>query len=99
MDRLRIPLIGRKNAQGHDYYVSTCKVPCSIDLSETVILVFPEENPDNDSEFWADLVIRKHDIKGGHKIRMPKRRRGRPSPDLVVDNTGDEDEEVDIDNS
>jgi len=64
MDKLRIPMIGQVDSKGNEYYMTTCEVPLSVDLSNSVIHVFPSEDPDDPGKFRADLVIRKYDKKG-----------------------------------
>lgn len=73
MDRLRIQMVGRVDGQGKPYYVSTCNAPIHIDLRETVIHFFPDENPENPDEFWGDLVIRNYD--GKHSRGRPNKTR------------------------
>ena len=57
MQDLRIRMTARKGKRGK-YYFTTCEVPVLVDLGETVIHCFP-----NDEDDSAELVIRHYDQK------------------------------------
>ena len=50
MDKLQIRLIGKKDRHGNDYYTTTTRCPVSVDLSRSVIHVFPFEETDKDGK-------------------------------------------------
>lgn len=59
MDKIRIPFIGKKDTKGFDYYYTTTRVPVMLDLSNSVIHLFPYEK--DGGEFGLDLVLRRYD--------------------------------------
>lgn len=63
MDRFDLKLKGRVDQKGNEYYYTTTRLPVTVDLSDTVLLVFPWEAEDEKGErrFGADLVIKQHD--------------------------------------
>lgn len=60
---LKLDLICKKDTDGNDYYFTCPNIPASVDLSDSVIFVYPWEKPDG--EAGADLVIKKYDKKKG----------------------------------
>jgi hypothetical protein len=80
MDKLRIRMIGREDRHGNEYYMTTTEVPCLVDLSKTVMHLFTDESEDG-KEFWAELVIRKHDPRHSARDAPPKRRKRRRRSD------------------
>ena len=58
MDKVKVSLIGREDAKGDEYYFTTTRAPVLVDLSQSVVHVFPWEE---EGKFGADLVIRKYD--------------------------------------
>ena len=58
MDKIKIGFIGASNESGDDYYFTTARIPAMIDLSNTVLHLFPWEEEDR---FGLDMVIRKYD--------------------------------------
>lgn len=80
MDEIRIRMQGKKDANKNDYYVAVTDLPVMIDLSNTVFVLFPDE--EDGGRFGGDLVVRKY--RG--EMRPPPKpsrrvRRERPSTD------------------
>lgn len=80
MDEIRIRMQGKKDANKNDYYVAVTDLPVMIDLSNTVFVLFPDE--EDGGRFGGDLVVRKY--RG--EMRPPPKpgrrvRRERPSSD------------------
>lgn len=58
MDEIRIRMQGKKDTNQNDYYVAVTNLPISIDLSNTVFVLFPDE--EDEGRFGGDLVVRKY---------------------------------------
>jgi hypothetical protein len=58
MDEIRIRMQGKKDTNQNDYYVAVTDLPISIDLSNTVFVLFPDE--EDEGRFGGDLVVRKY---------------------------------------
>lgn len=67
-NEIRLRLWGRRDKTDHDFYVGVTDLPISIDLSNTVLLFFPDEDGD---EFGGDLVIKRSDKRGFKKGAKP----------------------------
>lgn len=59
MDKIKIPMAGGFDRRNKPYYFTTTRVPVSLDLTRSVILVFPSETEDGKPK--AELVFRKYD--------------------------------------
>ncbi len=76
MDEIRIRMQGKKDANKNDYYVAVTDLPVSIDLSNTVFVLFPDE--EDGGRFGGDLVVRKYrgemrpPPKPGRRMRREK---------------------------
>jgi len=70
-DEIRIRMNGKKDTNQHDYYVAVTDIPVSIDLSNTVLVLFPDEG--DDGKFGGDLVIRKYRGEHPNKSHPGKR--------------------------
>jgi hypothetical protein len=81
-DRLKICFKGREDANGEEYYFTTCFVPVHLDLNSAVIHCFPWEDKET-GEYGLDLVFRKYDPDYKQRRQQSettaKRRRFRPS--------------------
>jgi hypothetical protein len=56
MNKFQLDLVSRRDRNGDLYYFTTTRVPVSIDLSKTVLLVYPSADGST-----ATLVIKPHD--------------------------------------
>lgn len=76
MDKLKLDLKCKKDRNGDEYYFTTTRVPILIDLSRTVIFVYPmvEKDKEGQETYSATMVIKSHD---------PEKRRPGEDPDLL----------------
>jgi hypothetical protein len=85
-------MIGKQDRNGDDYYFTTTNVPSLIDLSNSVIHFYPDED---DNGFGGELVIRHYDQKNQNNTL--RRRRTRTKPDLASESdTTESDTNVDV---
>jgi hypothetical protein len=94
MKSLRLRLLGKTDRNGDDYYFTTTHVPVHIDLSNTVIHVYPDE--ESEEKFGAEMVIRHYDPRSnrqeeGKPSSLKRRRRSRrgtteaeSEPDIIA---------------
>lgn len=106
MRSLRLRLIGRVDRNGHDYYYTTTHAPVSINLSNSVMLFYPDESEDG-TEFGGELVIKHYDSREaqareqarnrGSGATPPVRKRRRSHKEDNCDDTPVSLEDTDID--
>jgi hypothetical protein len=79
MRSLRIRFVGRQDRNGDDYYFTTTAVPALIDLSNSVLHFYPDEE-ENGKDFGGELVVRpyepnKEDFREENRSRVRRKRR------------------------
>lgn len=75
MDKLRIRLVRKVDANNREYFYTTCNVPITIDLSKTVLHVYPGQDEESGA-FYAELVVRHYDrVKTSNEARDKRRSR------------------------
>lgn len=81
MKSLRLRLLGKTDRNGDDYYFTTTHVPVMIDLSNTVIHIYPDE--ESEDKFGAEMVVRHYDPRTSNQRQeerdatLKRRRRSR----------------------
>jgi hypothetical protein len=61
LEKLKIEMSAKTDRYNNVYYYTTCNVPVMIDLSKTVIHVYPGVDPKNPNRQIAELVVREYD--------------------------------------
>jgi hypothetical protein len=69
INQFEIEFEGKIDKNKNEYFVSVCRVPLTVDLSDTVLLLFPWERIEEDgtTKFGTKLVIKKFTPKDPKK--------------------------------
>ena len=75
-NEIRIRFVGKKDCNDKDYYVARTRIPATVNLADTALLFFPDE--DEEGKFGGDLVIkiptaRKTEEKSAEQCDRPRR--------------------------
>lgn len=80
MNKLEIKMIGKLDSKQNEYYFSTTHVPVLLDLSNSVIHFFFDEDEPGSEKFSGRLVIRHYD--GKREVRKDEKDEHDPSTNI-----------------